>query len=166
MKTTRTFAAITSSERLTVIERAARVAVGVGLLSTAAFAQGPLGWVAILPLLAVYPMLTGVIGYEPLRAFLERDSVAYRTAQLTAGAAMVGSVFVTSQFAAVPMELFAIVPLIGVYYVLAGILGRAPLASVDESMRDDAFADERGALVPVKVPVATQRTAARGTRAG
>jgi hypothetical protein len=163
---TRTNTVDTSTDRLTPTERVARVAIGIGLLSSVAVADGPLGWAAILPLLAIYPVLTGVMGIEPARTFFERDSVAYRAAQLTVGGTLVGSVFVTSQFAAVPMEVLAIVPLIGVYYVLAGILGRAPLASVDESMRDDAFADERGALVPVKVPVATQRTAARGTRAG
>lgn len=158
---TRNIAAFNSTERLTLTERIARVAVGAGLLSTMVAADGALGWAAVLPLLAVYPVLTGVMGYEPLRAFLPRDSIAYRTAQLTAGGAMVGSIFVTSQFA-LP-DAFAIVPLIGVYYVLAGILGRAPLATVDESLRYEAFADE-APVIPATVTVATRRATAEAIR--
>lgn len=50
-------------------ERVARVVLGVGVILDVVFhASGPLGWVAILPILSIYPGLTGFIGYDPIYA--------------------------------------------------------------------------------------------------
>ncbi len=138
MKTFNHATYLLSLDRLTTAERVARTVVGVALLSTAYIVSGPMGWGALLPLLAIYPILTGVMGQEPLRFIFTRGSVAYRTAQLAIGGALVGSAFVSSAFAAVPTEVFTLLPLMGVYYVLAGILGQAPLAFMAEPVEYDA----------------------------
>lgn len=134
MTTTRRITTDSSPERLTTLERVARTAIGGALISSVFIAQGPLDWAIVLPLLAVYPLLTGLMGMEPMRVFLERGSAAYRIAQFSIGGALVGSVFAVGHFSAVPMEEFMILPLMGVYYVLAGILGQASLASAEEAM--------------------------------
>jgi len=134
MKTTQYNTTQPSPETLTTFERVVRTAIGIALMSSVFFAQGPMDWAVVLPLLAVYPLLTGVMGKEPMRMFLERGSVAYRTVQLTVGGVLVSSIFAASHFTAVPMEEFMLLPLMGIYYVLAGILGQAPLASIADAM--------------------------------
>jgi hypothetical protein len=55
--------------------------------------------------------------------------------QYTVGGALVGSLFVMSRFSAVPVAEFMVLPLVGIYYMLAGIMGQPPLAAVSEVMR-------------------------------
>ncbi len=126
-----------AQEALTSMERAARIVIGIALMSSVFVAEGALNWAVVLPLVAVYPLLTGVMGQEPLRNFFDHGSIAYRGAQFAIGGALVGSVFAIGQFSAVPLGEFMILPLVGIYYVLAGIIGRAPLATFEEAMHED-----------------------------
>lgn len=158
MKTTRYSTTQPSPEQLTPLERMARTTIGIALMSSVFVAQGLLDWAVVLPLLAVYPLLTGVMGMEPMRVFLKHDSIAYRTVQLSVGGALVGSVFAASHFTAVPMAEFMILPLMGIYYVLAGLLGQSPLASVDEAMHNEP------ALLAVAKKVTARRHAGQPIR--
>ena len=126
-----------SPEKLTALERIARTAIGIALLSSVFVAQGPLDWAIVLPLLGIYPLFTGMTGDEPMRVFLERGSIGYRTAQFTVGGALVGSVFGIGHFSAVPVEEIMILPLLGIYYVLAGIMGQSPLATEEDVTHRD-----------------------------
>lgn len=128
----------TEPDALTSIERAARIVLGAALMGSVLFAEGPLDWAVALPLLAIYPLLTGVMGREPLRVLLTHGSVAYRASQFAVGGALVGSVFAAGHFTAVPLGEFMILPLVGIYYVLAGIMGRSPLAMVEEALHERA----------------------------
>jgi hypothetical protein len=48
-------------------DRATRIAGGFGLIAAVMFTEAsPLGWWMVLPLLAVYPVLTGGMGNDPL----------------------------------------------------------------------------------------------------
>ena len=47
-------------------ERAIRIIVGLALTYSVAFQTGTLGLAAILPLLAIYPVITGIIGWDPV----------------------------------------------------------------------------------------------------
>lgn len=149
-----------SPARLAIPERAARIAVGIALITAAAVAPSPLGWAAVLPLIAIYPILSGIMGLEPLRFPFAYGSAGYRTAQFTIGGVLVGSAFVTSHFSGVPAEVFTLLPLAGIYYVLAGIMGRAPLASMDESANYDPLAYFGGNAVAASVTAASRGTAA------
>jgi hypothetical protein len=122
-------------EYLTTVERIVRTTIGVVLIGSVFVAKGPLDWAVVMPLLGIYPLLTGVMGIEPMRVFLERGSMTYRTVQYTVGGALVGSLFVMSHFSSVPVAEFMILPLVGIYYMLAGIMGQAPLAAVSKAMR-------------------------------
>jgi hypothetical protein len=54
--------------------RVARIAVGLALIYSAAFQTGTLGLAAILPLLAIYPMSTAVLGWDPIVQLVARNS--------------------------------------------------------------------------------------------
>jgi hypothetical protein len=44
-----------------------RIIGGLGLIASVMFVEvSPLGWLMILPLLAIYPVLTGGMGNDPL----------------------------------------------------------------------------------------------------
>lgn len=48
------------------VDRGARIALGtVAIIATMLMVSGPLGWFAVIPLAAVYPILTGVIAFDP-----------------------------------------------------------------------------------------------------
>jgi hypothetical protein len=57
---------------LTVMQRVNRVLIGaVIIIATMAAPIAPLGWLAVLPLIATYPIFTGMFGYDPLTSFFE-----------------------------------------------------------------------------------------------
>lgn len=130
-------------ETLSSFERAARIVMGVTLMTGVFVAEGTLNWAVALPLVAIYPLLTGVMGQEPLRALFDRGSIAYRSAQFAIGGALVGSIFAIGHFSAVPIGEFMILPLVGIYYVLAGIMGQAPLASFEEALNKGGVIPDR-----------------------
>ncbi len=149
-----------SLETLSSLERVTRIAIGVALIGSVFAAKGPLDWAAAWPLLGIYPLLTGMIGVEPLRYFLERGSVAYRSAQFAFGGALIGSVFVAGQYAAIPHEELMVLPLVGAFYMLAGIMGRGPIATFEAALHDQP---EMPATVAIETsgPSATSRRAAQ-----
>lgn len=55
-------------KNITVAERGARITVGFGLIAVVAMQTGALGLSALLPLVAVYPIMTGFLGGDPLYA--------------------------------------------------------------------------------------------------
>ena len=54
--------------------RIARIAVGLALVYSTVFQAGTLGLAAVLPLLAIYPILTGVLGWDPVVQLVARKS--------------------------------------------------------------------------------------------
>lgn len=56
---------------LGILERGARIAIGAVAIIAVLASQniGMLGWVALIPLVAVYPIMTGMIGYDPFYAW-------------------------------------------------------------------------------------------------
>ena len=58
-----------SGENITYLDRAVRIIAGLGLIFSVTLKSGPIGVAAILPLLAIYPMMTGVIGWDPIVKF-------------------------------------------------------------------------------------------------
>ena len=55
-------------------ERVNRVGVGAMLiLFTMLAPTAPLGWVAVLPLIATLPIFCGLFGYDPVSKFVSRE---------------------------------------------------------------------------------------------
>jgi hypothetical protein len=59
-----------SVENITYSDRAVRIIAGLGLVFSVSLQSGPLGMAAILPLVAIYPIMTGVIGWDPIVKFI------------------------------------------------------------------------------------------------
>jgi hypothetical protein len=58
-----------SVENITYSDRAVRIIAGLGLVFSVSMQSGPLGMAAILLLVAIYPIMTGVIGWDPIVKF-------------------------------------------------------------------------------------------------
>jgi hypothetical protein len=66
---------IMNINELTVMQRVNRVLIGaVMIIATMAAPFAPLGWLAVLPLIATYPIFAGMFGYDPLMSFLEYEA--------------------------------------------------------------------------------------------
>ena len=60
-------------ENLTLSQRLNRILFGAALIVITMLASAtPLGWLAILPLLATYPIFTGIYGYDPVVEFAKQ----------------------------------------------------------------------------------------------
>ena len=52
--------------QLNTINRIARILVGVSFIGFTMAISGPLGYLTLLPLLAIYPLITGMVGEDPI----------------------------------------------------------------------------------------------------
>lgn len=60
----------TSIQNITNSDRVVRMVAGLGLALSVGLQSGPLGMAAILPLIAIYPIMTGVVGWDPVVKYL------------------------------------------------------------------------------------------------
>lgn len=70
---------------LNLIERVSRIVIGTGLIVfTLLVNVTPLGLFALLPLLATYPIFSGIYGYDPLARWIgkEFDQVVHASERL------------------------------------------------------------------------------------
>ena len=116
--------------------RAARLVIGVALIvGVMTTSLAPLGLLAVLPLLAIYPVFTGMTGWDPLREFCKSERITDcllhlpTPARMVIGAigiAMLGSVFVVS---GAPGWLI-VLPLLAVYPVFIAVIGEEPITAL------------------------------------
>ena len=60
-----------TNQTLSPIRRFNRIAFGAVLIGiTMTTSTTPLGWLAVLPLLAILPIISGLIGFDPVSSFL------------------------------------------------------------------------------------------------
>lgn len=111
-------------------QKALRLVFGSALILAAMFYQGPFAEVALLPLLAVYPIMTGLIGVDPFY-FLWQKVFGMRTqlcafsrgVLLVISAAMIGAVMSGEG----ELGWQGILAIMAVYPALAAIIGNDPL---------------------------------------
>lgn len=58
-------------QNLTPSQRFIRISIGLGLSTSVLAVTGPLGWMTILPLVGIYPGVTGFTGYDPIVATID-----------------------------------------------------------------------------------------------
>jgi len=75
---------------LSVTERGVRVFLSAGLIAATLAGQGAIGTFAFAPLLAIYPGITGFIGWDPLLSLIGRDNRRRVGRQFAEPAARVG----------------------------------------------------------------------------
>jgi hypothetical protein len=112
------------TQKLSTVSRISRLVAGTVLLAIPMSTNGVLGSLAFLPLLAIYPILTGILGYGLVQMLIAEHRTAKqsalvpgatRTGLLVLGVGLIGSVLVGSA----P----AWVALLGIFPVLMGTLG-------------------------------------------
>ena len=126
----------TDAENLNGFSQASRAVLGCLLILIAMIApKTPLGWLAVLPLVAVYPVFTAITGWNPVKTLYTKTRFAQRALHLSmvtrvvlaaVGVAAIGSVYVTPGV----LSYMAVLPLLGIYPVFAAILGADPIAAL------------------------------------
>jgi hypothetical protein len=111
--------------KLSTTSRITRIALGAALLGFTMTHDGVLGVFAVLPLLAIYPILSGVLGYGLVELAAVRERRAARPAGLRrtirAIHVIFGSVLIGAVMAGVTQQVW--LALLGIYPILLGILG-------------------------------------------
>lgn len=114
----------TTTPMLTYVERVTRSLVGIALIGSVFVAgDNTLSWLALL---GIYPLYSGLTGTD-MRSLFDTTPRAYRLFQVVASSVLIGSVFVIS---AVPLSVFAVLPLLGSYVALSALLGHSPLVAL------------------------------------
>jgi hypothetical protein len=128
-------------QNLPLYSRVFRISLGLGLILFTMLAETkPLGWLAVLPLVAIYPMLTGLEGWDPIKYALQSKGLLNliekaarpltwptRLAFGVFGAALLGIVMLSP--ASITADI-AWVALAAVYPVFIAITGAEPITAL------------------------------------
>jgi hypothetical protein len=128
---------------ISIGERIARAAVAISMLFyPMLMAESQMEWIALLPLVAIYPMFTAVVGWDPILFVIETGEQAGRSRQVRMTArivlASVGALMIAATLT-VPTErigLYSLPALFGIWPVFIAILGENPLLALRESIAD------------------------------
>jgi hypothetical protein len=113
---------------LTTAARVRRIVIGSILIGIVMGTTGPLGYLTLLPLLAVYPILTGLIGEDFLDGLLANWEGGFggkcfrpstRVALLVLGAGAIGAMMVSPE----NVGLRALLAIAALYPIMAGLFG-------------------------------------------
>ena len=135
----------TGVENLDGQARTVRGVVGAGLIAfVMTTPDAPLGWYAVLPLLAILPIFSAITGWDPLKYLLRHAGFSRRALNLSAavrwllgavGVAMIGSVYVAA-YLDITLGLLTVLPILGIYPVFAAIAGMDPITALYNLDRD------------------------------
>lgn len=140
MTTENTYESYDTHGNLTTCQRQSRaVAAIIMLVYPMITAASPLGLVALLPLIAIYPMFTAIVGWDPIRYVLananEEQGVSQtvaRTGLVIVGTGLIGATMVTSVY---PLGGLAVLALLGILPIFVAIFGENPVSALFESGR-------------------------------
>ncbi len=113
---------------LNTAARVRRIAIGSAFIGIVMNTAGPLGYLAVLPLLAIYPILTGLFGEDPLDGLLANWQGGFegkcfrpssRVALLVLGGTAIGVIMLSPENVGVSAAL----ALVAVYSIMAGLFG-------------------------------------------
>jgi len=113
---------------LNTAARVRRVAIGSIFIGIVMNASGPLGYLAVLPLLAIYPILTGLFGEDPIDGLLANWAGGFegeclrpssRVALLALGGVAIGVMMLSPE----SVGMRATFALAAVYPIMAGLFG-------------------------------------------
>ena len=129
----------TGAENVDKDSRLVRGLLGAGLIAfVMTTPEAPLGWYAILPLLAILPIFTAITGWDPVKAFFQHSIISRHALHISrpvrwlvgaVGVAMIGSVYVASYIGS-SLGLLAVLPILGIYPVFAAIAGMDPITAL------------------------------------
>ena len=114
--------------QLSIASRVRRVAFGSLFIGVAMTSSGQLGYLAIVPLVAIYPILTGLFGEDPIDGFLANWEGGFeglcfrpstRIALLALGVGAIGVLMMSPE----DVGIRALLALASVYPITAGLFG-------------------------------------------
>jgi hypothetical protein len=124
----------TRQSQLNITNRITRFIIGAGLIGATMAASSTLGYLALLPLLAVYPLATAIVGEDPIDGLISRwvggsDEHCFRpstrVALLAVSAGAIGIVMGSTQ----GLGTLGVIALLSVYPAMAGLFGEDLLVS-------------------------------------
>ena len=152
---------------LNTASRVRRVAIGSIFIGIVMNTAGPLGYLAVLPLLAIYPILTGLFGEDPIDGLLANWKGGFegeclrpssRVALLALGGVAIGVMMLSPE----NVGIRAALALVAVYPIMAGLFGE-DLLSVALGFGKEKQ-QVQSVESPVKVVRVTQKVAVVGHR--
>ena len=128
---------------ISIGERIARALVAISMLFyPMLMSESQMEWIALLPLVAIYPMFTAVVGWDPVLFIIETGEQAGRSRRVRMTArivlASVGALMIAATLT-VPsgrIGLYSLPALFGIWPVFIAILGENPLLALRESIAD------------------------------
>ena len=124
---------------LTNSQRVARAAAAlVMLFYPMTTTASPLELIALLPLIAIYPMFTAVVGWDPVRYVLAGNKnwgisqTVARAGLVVIGTGLIGATLLTTVN---PVGGFALLALLGILPIFVAIFGENPVTALLESNR-------------------------------
>ena len=152
---------------LNTAARVSRIAIGSIFIGIVMNTAGPLGYLAVLPLLAIYPILTGLFGEDPIDGLLANWQGGFegeclrpssRVALLALGATAIGAVMISPE----SVGIRATLALVAVYPIMAGLFGEDLFTTALGFGKEKQQA--RIAESPIKVAHVTPKVAVVGNR--
>lgn len=119
----------TCTSKLNMTNRMTRILIGSSMVGITMAASGSLGYLTLLPLLAIYPLMTGLLGEDPVNGLFARWQGGYnghslkpfaRTVLLAVAAVAIGVVMTSPEGA---VSVAGIITLFSVFPVMAGLFG-------------------------------------------
>ncbi len=126
---------ISSPRNLDRSQQLSRVVLAAALLGiTISAPAGALGWLSVLPLVAIYPLVTGLLGWDPVYDVFgiehrHQDGKLHGSSRMelaVTGVALIGSVFVLPE---VVHPIFSVLALAGIYPAVSALTGEDLLQS-------------------------------------
>jgi hypothetical protein len=140
-----------TQSKLSTASRVRRVAAASVLIGIVMNTSGPLGYLTLLPLLAIYPLLTGMIGEDPIDGLLTRWQGGFegrcfrsstRVALLVLGGAAIGAMMLSPE----NVGIRGVLALAAMYPIMAGLFGE------DLISRMFGFGSKRATAVTSREP--------------
>ena len=122
------------------LSRSERIARAGGALVMLVYpmiaSSAPLGLITLLPLIAIYPMYSAIVGWDPVRYVLSNlESQGISRAVARAGLAVIGTgLIAATMFTSLsPLGGLAVLALLGILPIFIAIFGENPLVALFES---------------------------------
>jgi hypothetical protein len=119
----------TITSKLNMTSRISRILIGSVMVGIIMSTNGPVGYLTLLPLLAIYPLMTGLLGEDPINGLFARWNGGFnghcfkpstRIALLAIAAGAIGVVMTSPEGVA---SVAGMIALFSVFLVMAGMFG-------------------------------------------
>ena len=130
------------------LTRAERTARAVGALVMLVYpmitSSAPLGLITLLPLIAIYPMYSAIVGWDPVRyvlSSLESQGISRLVGRLGLGIIGTGLIAATMFTSMSPLGGLAILAILGILPIFIAIFGENPVVALFESSQFSSESD-------------------------